>query len=89
MNAAAFITIATIGAAAFLAAKHSSTHKNNQTMKKKTTKPAKKTTAYPKRVTKRRVKTMKNIPGVKANGQLRKGFRYAKGGRVVKAKSKK
>lgn len=27
--------------------------------------------------------------GVKANGQLKKGYRYAKGGRVVKAKKKK
>lgn len=26
--------------------------------------------------------------GVKANGTLKKGFRYAKGGRVVKAKKK-
>lgn len=27
--------------------------------------------------------------GVKANGTLKKGFRYAKGGRVVKAKAAK
>lgn len=27
--------------------------------------------------------------GVKANGTLKKGYRYAKGGRVVKAKKKK
>jgi len=27
--------------------------------------------------------------GVKANGQLKKGYRYAAGGRVVKAKAKK
>lgn len=27
--------------------------------------------------------------GVKANGTLKKGYRYAKGGRVVKAKAKK
>ena len=27
--------------------------------------------------------------GMKANGQLKKGYRYAKGGRVVKAKSKR
>lgn len=27
--------------------------------------------------------------GKKANGTLKKGFRYVKGGRVVKAKSKK
>lgn len=27
--------------------------------------------------------------GVKANGTLKKGFRYAKGGKVVKAKCKK
>lgn len=26
--------------------------------------------------------------GVKSNGRLKKGFRYAKGGRVVKAKKK-
>lgn len=26
--------------------------------------------------------------GVKANGRLKKGYRYAKGGRVVKAKRK-
>lgn len=26
--------------------------------------------------------------GVKANGTLKKGYRYAKGGRVVKAKKK-
>lgn len=26
--------------------------------------------------------------GVKANGRLKKGYRYAKGGRVVKAKKK-
>jgi len=26
--------------------------------------------------------------GVKSNGTLKKGYRYAKGGRVVKAKSK-
>tara|TARA_R100001015_G_C4602486_1_gene157456 strand:+ start:1127 stop:1249 length:123 start_codon:yes stop_codon:yes gene_type:complete len=27
--------------------------------------------------------------GVKANGRLKKGYRYAKGGRVVKAKGRK
>nr|WP_322624498.1 hypothetical protein [uncultured Flavobacterium sp.] len=27
--------------------------------------------------------------GVKANGTLKKGYRYAKGGRVVKAKAKR
>lgn len=27
--------------------------------------------------------------GVKANGRLKKGYRYAKGGRVVKAKAKR
>lgn len=26
--------------------------------------------------------------GVKSNGKLKKGFRYAKGGRVVKSKNK-
>ena len=31
----------------------------------------------------------KSRVGVKANGQLKKGYRYAKGGRVVKAKSKR
>lgn len=32
---------------------------------------------------------MSSKKGVKANGRLKKGFRYAKGGRVVKAKKKK
>lgn len=27
--------------------------------------------------------------GVKSNGRLKKGYRYAKGGRVVKAKKKR
>lgn len=27
--------------------------------------------------------------GVKSNGRLKKGYRYARGGRVVKAKAKK
>ncbi len=32
----------------------------------------------------------KNAPGAKrADGTLKKGYRYAKGGRIVKAKSKK
>ena len=31
----------------------------------------------------------KTRAGVKANGTLKKGYRYAKGGRVVKAKKKK
>lgn len=31
-------------------------------------------------------KSKKSKVGVKANGTLKKGYRYAKGGRVVKAK---
>lgn len=31
----------------------------------------------------------KNKPGLKANGKLKKGFSYAKGGAVVMAKPKK
>ncbi len=31
----------------------------------------------------------KSRVGVKASGQLKKGFRFAKGGRVVKAKKKR
>lgn len=34
-------------------------------------------------------RTTSKKEGVKANGTLKKGFRYAKGGRVVKAKAKK
>ena len=33
-------------------------------------------------------KKTKRKEGVKANGTLKKGYRYAKGGRVVKAKKK-
>ena len=38
---------------------------------------------------KKRKSSTKSKTGVKANGTLKKGFRYAKGGRVVKAKAKK
>ncbi len=34
------------------------------------------------------MKKRKSTAGKKANGQLKKGYRYAKGGRVVKAKKK-
>ena len=37
---------------------------------------------------KRKSSKRKALTGVKANGTLKKGYRYAKGGRVVKAKSK-
>lgn len=37
-----------------------------------------------KRTTRRRASA-----GTKRNGQLKKGYRYAKGGRVVKAKKKR
>jgi formylmethanofuran dehydrogenase subunit A len=37
---------------------------------------------------KRKSKTSSKV-GVKANGTLKKGYRYAKGGKVVKAKAKK
>ena len=33
-------------------------------------------------------KKSKSKAGVKANGTLKKGYRYAKGGRVVKAKKR-
>jgi hypothetical protein len=33
-------------------------------------------------------KSVSKSAGVKANGTLKKGFRYAKGGKVVKAKGK-
>ena len=33
-------------------------------------------------------KKSKSKAGVKSNGKLKKGFRFAKGGRVVKAKKK-
>ena len=36
----------------------------------------------------RKRKTTRSKAGVKANGQLKKGYRYAKGGRVVKAKKR-
>lgn len=36
------------------------------------------------------MKKRKSAPGAKrADGTLKKGFRYAKGGRIVKAKAKK
>ena len=35
---------------------------------------------------KRRKKSSSQKIGVKKNGRLKKGYRYAKGGRVVKAK---
>jgi len=42
---------------------------------------------------KRRVKSKtakrRSHIGMKANGQLKKGYRFAKGGRVVKAKAKR
>nr|WP_294860240.1 hypothetical protein [uncultured Fluviicola sp.] len=41
--------------------------------------------ATKKRATKRRSNSKE---GVKANGTLKKGYRYTKGGRVVKAKKK-
>ncbi len=37
--------------------------------------------------TKRR--TVKKATATKGKGQLKKGFRYAKGGRIVKARAKK
>jgi hypothetical protein len=33
-------------------------------------------------------KTCKQHPGLKRNGTLKKGYRYAKGGRIVTAKKK-
>lgn len=36
----------------------------------------------------KRKKSSAKKTGVKANGTLKKGYRYAKGGRVVKAKKK-
>jgi len=52
-----------------------------------TRKPAKRAKKKPtlKKVCRKVIKT----EGVKANGQLKKGFKYAKGGRVVKAKAAK
>lgn len=35
------------------------------------------------------MKKRKSRTGLKANGTLKKGYRYAKGGRVVKAKGKR
>ena len=34
-------------------------------------------------------KTKKRSEGLKANGKLKKGYRFAKGGRIVKAKGKR
>lgn len=36
-----------------------------------------------------RKKAKRRSAGLKANGTLKKGYRYAKGGRVVKAKKKR
>lgn len=55
------------------------------TAKKATTaKPRKK-----KASVKKACRTLIKQEGVKANGQLKKGYKYAKGGRVVKAKAAK
>lgn len=35
------------------------------------------------------MKRRKSKIGIKANGRLKKGYRYAKGGRVVKARARK
>lgn len=58
--------------------------------KSSTTKINKKHTKKTNIMAKKKVTKSKSTPktGVKANGQLKKGFRYAKGGRVVKAKKK-
>lgn len=37
----------------------------------------------------KRKSTKRRSAGVKANGVLKKGYRYAKGGRVVKAKKRR
>lgn len=34
-------------------------------------------------------RTVSKAAGTKGKGKLKKGFRYAKGGRIVKAKAKK
>lgn len=34
-------------------------------------------------------KTISKAAGTKGKGKLKKGYRYAKGGRIVKAKAKK
>ena len=39
--------------------------------------------------TKKRKSSKSRAAGVKRDGTLKKGYRYAKGGRVVKAKSKR
>ncbi|MCO5258670.1 MAG: hypothetical protein M9916_00825 [Crocinitomicaceae bacterium] len=44
--------------------------------------------ATKRKSTKKSTKKSTSKVGVKANGTLKKGFRYAKGGRVVKAKKK-
>ncbi len=38
---------------------------------------------------KKRKTTRRRAAGLKANGKLKKGYRFAKGGRIVKAKGKR
>lgn len=38
------------------------------------------------RLKRTRLIVMRRVEGLKANGRLKKGFKFAKGGRVVKAK---
>lgn len=51
--------------------------------------PTKKTTTRKKKTTLKKVcRKVIKTEGVKADGTLKKGYRYLKGGRVVKAKNK-
>jgi hypothetical protein len=57
--------------------------------KRKTTTTRRKKAAPAKRKSTAKKRTVSKKVGTKGKGKLKKGFKYAKGGRIVKAKGKK